>query len=96
VQVVLTTTRGTIVRQRVREIGVQSRSATGVRVQRLDEGDSVQHVAVLPERGPEDEDKGPRTGAGEGGGVVAAAQGKEAGGWEVSMEAEDEFEAMAA
>jgi DNA gyrase subunit A len=47
-QVVLSTQRGTIVRQLVKDIPVQSRTATGVRVQRLDEGNSLLSVAVLP------------------------------------------------
>jgi DNA gyrase subunit A len=54
-QVVLSTQRGTIVRQRVSDITIQRRSATGVRVQRLDEGNHILSVAVLARSQPEEE-----------------------------------------
>ena len=54
---VLSTQRGTIVRQAVRDIALQSRTATGVRVQRLDEGNHILSVAMLPEV-PDDDDDG--------------------------------------
>lgn len=46
---ILTTQRGTIVRQRVRDISVQGRTATGVLVQRLDSGNHIRSVALVPE-----------------------------------------------
>ena len=50
-QLVLVTSRGIVIRQRVEDISSQSRAATGVRVQRLDADDSVVAVALVP---PED------------------------------------------
>jgi len=55
--VVLTTQRGTIVRQRVRDISVQGRTATGVRVQRLDVGNHIMSVAIVPAEDSKDEDE---------------------------------------
>lgn len=46
-EVLLSTAKGTAVRQAVREISEQSRTATGVLLQRLDAHDSVANVAVL-------------------------------------------------
>lgn len=40
---------------------MQSRTATGVRVQRLDEGNAVQAVVVVPEATDDEEDSAPRT-----------------------------------
>ena len=40
--------RGIIIRQAVKAISLQSRSATGVRVQRLDEDDAIAAVALVP------------------------------------------------
>lgn len=65
-EVVLTTQKGTIVRQRVKDISVQGRTATGVRVQRLDEGNHITNVAIVPaEKDGEDEEVG-RLGARDG------------------------------
>jgi DNA gyrase subunit A len=47
----LVTSRGIVIRQVVTDISSQSRSATGVRVQRLDEDDYIVAVALVP---PED------------------------------------------
>ena len=47
-QLVLVTSRGIVIRQRVEDISSQSRAATGVRVQRLDDDDSVVAVALVP------------------------------------------------
>jgi DNA gyrase subunit A len=42
------TSRGIIIRQSVNAISPQSRTATGVRVQRLDEDDAIAAVALVP------------------------------------------------
>jgi DNA gyrase subunit A len=47
-ELMLVTNRGIIIRQRVNDISVQSRPATGVRLQRLDEEDAIAAVAVVP------------------------------------------------
>lgn len=57
-EVVLTTQRGTIVRQRVKDISVQGRTATGVRVQRLDVGNHITNVAIVPAEGKDEADGG--------------------------------------
>jgi DNA gyrase subunit A len=47
-EMVIVTNRGIIIRQAVDAISSQSRSATGVRVQRLDEDDAIAAVALVP------------------------------------------------
>ncbi|RCJ27392.1 DNA gyrase subunit A [Nostoc sp. ATCC 43529] len=47
-EIMMVTNRGIIIRQAVNAISIQSRSATGVRVQRLDEDDAITGVAVVP------------------------------------------------
>ncbi|MBE9050846.1 DNA topoisomerase (ATP-hydrolyzing) subunit A [Nostocales cyanobacterium LEGE 11386] len=47
-EIMMVTNRGIIIRQSVNAISVQSRSATGVRVQRLDEDDAINGVAIVP------------------------------------------------
>jgi DNA gyrase subunit A len=47
-EIILVTNRGIIIRQAVNAISCQSRAATGVRVQRLDEEDAIVAVAVIP------------------------------------------------
>ena len=47
-ELMLITSRGIIIRQTVDAISLQSRSATGVRVQRLDEEDAIAAVALVP------------------------------------------------
>ncbi|WP_448514268.1 DNA gyrase subunit A [Parathermosynechococcus lividus] len=47
-ELMIVTSRGIIIRQKVIDISSQSRSATGVRLQRLDEDDSIVTAAVLP------------------------------------------------
>ncbi|MBP5975627.1 DNA topoisomerase (ATP-hydrolyzing) subunit A [Brasilonema sp. CT11] len=47
-ETMMVTSRGIIIRQAVNAISVQSRSATGVRVQRLDEDDVITGVAIVP------------------------------------------------
>ena len=56
-EVMLSTSSGIIVRQRVANIPKQSRTATGVLVQRLDNNTHITEVAVVPRRG---EDEGPQ------------------------------------
>jgi DNA gyrase subunit A len=47
-ELMLVTHRGIIIRQLINAISKQSRPATGVRLQRLDESDSISAVAVVP------------------------------------------------
>ena len=47
-ELMMITSRGIIVRQAVNAISIQSRGATGVRVQRLDEYDAIAAVALVP------------------------------------------------
>ncbi|GAB1540416.1 hypothetical protein NUACC21_30850 [Scytonema sp. NUACC21] len=47
-EIMMVTSRGIIIRQAVDAISIQSRSATGVRVQRLDEDDVITGVAIVP------------------------------------------------
>ena len=47
-EIMLVTNRGIIIRQAVSAIPVQSRGATGVRLQRLDKSDAIAAVAVVP------------------------------------------------
>lgn len=52
-ELMIVTNRGIIIRQAVSAISTQSRTATGVRVQRLDEDDSIVAVALVPPAGEE-------------------------------------------
>ncbi len=55
-ELMMVTSRGIIIRQAVKAISPQSRSATGVRVQRLDEDDAIAAVALVPpDTGDEEE-----------------------------------------
>jgi DNA gyrase subunit A len=47
-EIIMATNRGIIIRQAINAISIQSRSATGVRVQRLDEDDAITGVAIVP------------------------------------------------
>jgi DNA gyrase subunit A len=47
-EIMMVTSRGIIIRQAINAISIQSRSATGVRVQRLDEDDVITGVAIVP------------------------------------------------
>ncbi|HEY9806784.1 MAG TPA: DNA gyrase C-terminal beta-propeller domain-containing protein, partial [Candidatus Obscuribacterales bacterium] len=47
-ELMIITSRGIIIRQAVKAISSQSRAATGVRVQRLDEDDAIAAVALVP------------------------------------------------
>ncbi|MGA1623479.1 MAG: DNA topoisomerase (ATP-hydrolyzing) subunit A, partial [Synechocystis sp.] len=53
-ELMLITNRGIIIRQSVNDISPQSRSATGVRVQRLDAEDALSAVALVPPSGEEE------------------------------------------
>jgi len=48
-EIMLVTSRGIVIRQSSGEVSIQSRAATGVRVQRLDEDDSIVGVTIVPE-----------------------------------------------
>jgi DNA gyrase subunit A len=54
-EILVITAKGIMVRQQVSEISSQSRSATGVKVQRVDEGDSISSVSLLPKFEESDE-----------------------------------------
>jgi DNA gyrase subunit A len=56
-ELMIITSRGIIIRQAVKAISSQSRSATGVRVQRLDEDDAIAAVALVPPSAEEAEDE---------------------------------------
>ncbi|HEY9875544.1 MAG TPA: DNA gyrase C-terminal beta-propeller domain-containing protein, partial [Candidatus Obscuribacterales bacterium] len=47
-ELMMVTSRGIIIRQAINAISHQSRMATGVRVQRLDEDDAIAAVALVP------------------------------------------------
>ncbi|AFY40480.1 DNA gyrase subunit A [[Leptolyngbya] sp. PCC 7376] len=53
-ELMLVTSRGIMIRQAVESISLQSRNATGVRVQRLDKEDAIVAVALVPEAADED------------------------------------------
>lgn len=53
-ELMMVTSRGIIIRQAIGAISPQSRMATGVRVQRLDEDDAIAAVALVPLAGQED------------------------------------------
>jgi len=48
-EVLVITEKGIIVRQEVKKISSQSRTATGVLVQKLDKGDSITYVSLVPQ-----------------------------------------------
>ncbi|CCH67203.1 DNA gyrase subunit A [Richelia intracellularis HH01] len=54
-EIMMVTNRGIIIRQAVNAISIQSRSATGVKVQRLDGDDAITGVAIVPPDTREDE-----------------------------------------
>lgn len=54
-QVMLIANNGVIMRQKVGKISDQSRQATGVRVQRLDQGTHIREVALVSAEAVEDE-----------------------------------------
>ena len=55
-ELMIITNRGIIIRQAVDAISLQSRMATGVRVQRLDEDDAIAAVALVPPAAEGEED----------------------------------------
>jgi DNA gyrase subunit A len=55
-EMMLVTQRGIIIRQSVDAVSAQSRPASGVRLQRLDEDDSIAAVAIIPKAEGMDED----------------------------------------
>jgi DNA gyrase subunit A len=55
-EVLVITEKGVIVRQQVKNIPSQGRAATGVLVQKLDEGDLITSVSLVPEYEETDED----------------------------------------
>jgi DNA gyrase subunit A len=55
-EILLITAKGIIVRQQVSQIPIQSRTATGVLVQRLDEGDYITTVSLVPDYEETDDD----------------------------------------
>ncbi|MDX2214917.1 MAG: DNA gyrase subunit A [Oculatellaceae cyanobacterium bins.114] len=57
-EIILVTNRGIIIRQAVNAISGQSRAATGVRVQRLDDDDAIAAVALVPPSNSTDEASG--------------------------------------
>ena len=54
-ELMMITNRGIIIRQAVDAISLQSRNATGVRVQRLDEDDAIAAVALVPPAAEDEE-----------------------------------------
>ena len=47
-EIVLSTAKGTIIRQRVDDLSIQSRTATGVSIQRIDKDDEITMVDIIP------------------------------------------------
>mgnify|MGYP005708217593 FL=1 len=47
-ELMIITAKGIIIRQAIDAISIQSRSATGVRVQKLDDADAIAEVALVP------------------------------------------------
>ncbi|MGK7933836.1 MAG: DNA topoisomerase (ATP-hydrolyzing) subunit A [Microcystaceae cyanobacterium] len=56
-ELMIVTSRGIIMRQAVNAISLQSRNASGVRVQRLDEDDAIAAVALVPPEMEEEEEE---------------------------------------
>lgn len=98
-EMMLVTSRGIIIRQAVNAISCQSRAATGVRVQRLDEEDAIVAVALVPNAAEEESgiDTTADSALSEGEGVEA--EGAEAEGIEAedvaAVEVDDAAEAIA-
>jgi DNA gyrase subunit A len=55
-QLMIITNRGIIIRQRINDISIQSRQATGVQLQRLDDDDAIAAVALIPPEDQEDDE----------------------------------------
>jgi DNA gyrase subunit A len=71
-ELMLVTNRGIIIRQRVNDISIQSRPATGVRLQKLDDDDAIAAVALVPPALQDDDDEATETEATEIGGAAEA------------------------
>ena len=56
-EILLVTEKGVIVRTNADKISQQSRAATGVKLQRLDDGDHLAEVVLVPHEQIEDEDQ---------------------------------------
>lgn len=65
-ELMLVTNRGIIIRQGTEAIPRQSRQATGVRVQRLDQEDAIAAVALVPPAEEEEEEAEPETATSDG------------------------------
>ena len=52
-EIMVITSKGVMVRQRVSQIPSQSRSATGVRVQKLNDSDHISSISLVPTRAQE-------------------------------------------
>jgi DNA gyrase subunit A len=55
-ELMIVTNRGVVIRQAIAAISSQSRAATGVRLQRLDEDDAIAAVTIVPRTDDEDDD----------------------------------------
>ncbi|HSM81262.1 MAG TPA: DNA gyrase subunit A [Nodosilinea sp.] len=77
-ELMLVTNRGIIIRQRVGDISIQSRPATGVKLQRLDGEDAIAAVAVVPPalqvEGLDDAEESGEEGVSEDGAIEVAAE----------------------
>ena len=56
-ELILVTERGVIVRTNADKISQQSRAATGVKLQRLDDGDHLSEVVLVPHEQIDDSDQ---------------------------------------
>ena len=56
-ELLLVTEKGVIVRTNADKISQQSRAATGVKLQRLDDGDHLSEVVLVPHEQIDDEDQ---------------------------------------
>ena len=56
-ELLLVTERGVIVRTNADKISQQSRAATGVKLQRLDDGDHLSEVVLVPHEQIDEEDQ---------------------------------------
>ena len=54
-EVLINTSRGIMVRQKVNQISLQSRQATGVTVQKVDDGDHISSISLVPKYEEQDE-----------------------------------------
>eukprot|EP00903_Cladosiphon_okamuranus_P010462 g9898.t1 len=87
-EIMLSTAQGTIVRQRAGAIAQQSRAATGVIVQKLDETDGIKDVALVPGIDEEAASTTGSSGAGGAGGVAERLRGGGGGGGDAGVSGE--------